>query len=291
MLATRYALRASALLALVCALLMLSALGLARLLPLRGGLLYTIVRDPSHIMLVDVDRDISRLYQIGDARWFPAPDGRFARYLPDRPLPELIVKLSTGEERLYQNMGVYGMDWSADSRLLALSWRPQAGEAGLYLLDSTTGTTRLIFSHAEKLYDPRWSPDGTRIAYVRFNEAQRYDLFAYDLQSGQESLLVSTSDDESALTWSPDGQFFAYQRTVNGNAEIFVARTDGTEQRNLTQHMALDSSPSWSSDGRSLAFSSNRAGLFQVYVLDMLTGNLQQVTHGEESALYPVWLR
>ena len=44
---------------------------------------------------------------------------------------------------------------------------------------------------------------------------------------------------------------------------------DGTEQRNVTQHPGQDNFAAWSPDGRRLAFISNRAGGYNIYVVDI----------------------
>jgi acyl-coenzyme A thioesterase PaaI-like protein len=42
------------------------------------------------------------------------------------------------------------------------------------------------------------------------------------------------------------------------NSEVFVANSDGTGVKNLTNHPAFDGWPAWSPDGREIAFASNR---------------------------------
>ena len=81
----------------------------------------------------------------------------------------------------------------------------------------------------------------------------------------------------------------AFTSTRDGNPEIYVMDADGNNQIRLTNHPLEDSAPSWSPDGKKIAFASNRnGGRNQIYVMDNDGKNVKRLTDGI-SALHPAW--
>jgi Tol biopolymer transport system component len=83
-------------------------------------------------------------------------------------------------------------------------------------------------------------------------------------------------------TWSPDGRItFEVQShdydEVYGNREIYVMNADGTGETRLTNNPANDSNPTWSPDGKYLAFTSDRDGQSEIYVM-----NVEEMLQGDE---------
>ena len=73
----------------------------------------------------------------------------------------------------------------------------------------------------------------------------------------------------------------AFTSTRDGNLEIYVMDADGNNQIRLTNHPEHDYQPSWSPDGRRIAFVSVRNGGFnQIYVMDSNGRNVKRLTNG-----------
>ena len=64
---------------------------------------------------------------------------------------------------------------------------------------------------------------------------------------------------------------------------------DGDNQRPLIQSARRDIYPSWSPDGRRIAFTSARDGNQEVYIVDRDGSNLRRVTEHPERDSFPVW--
>ncbi|MBC7789856.1 MAG: PD40 domain-containing protein [Anaerolineae bacterium] len=69
--------------------------------------------------------------------------------------------------------------------------------------------------------------------------------------------------------WSPAGDKIAVTRwTRGGYADIVIVDTLGGIISELTHDRAVDSSPSWTPDGKGILFSSDRTGVTEVYLAD-----------------------
>lgn len=85
---------------------------------------------------------------------------------------------------------------------------------------------------------------------------------------------------------SPDGQRVAFAH----QGDLWVASVqDGLAQR-LTAHDAFDARPIWSANGEEIAFSSNRHGNYDVYLMPSWGGTPERVTFDSESERLHEWI-
>ena len=90
----------------------------------------------------------------------------------------------------------------------------------------------------------------------------------------------------------------AFHSKRDGNFEIYVMAADGGNQRRLTSNAANDLSPSWSPNGKRIAFVSNRDGhvhakhgwaTYEIYVMDADGSNQQNLTNNPHNDRQPSW--
>ena len=128
-----------------------------------------------------------------------------------------------------------------------------------------------------------WAPRGDRLL-ATWNQGDRFRLYgvmapdttgaAVEASTG---LRVSDGPDMSAA-WAPDRVWVAFGSTRDGNGEIYRMRPDGMQEENLTNHEADDREPTYSPDGRQIAFISDRTdGVPRLHIMDADGSNVRMV--------------
>jgi len=89
----------------------------------------------------------------------------------------------------------------------------------------------------------------------------------------------------------------AFVSDRDGNSEIYVMRSDGSSQTNVSKNPAPDFSgapvghlpPAWSPDGTRVAFISARDGKTQIYIAPVDGSSQTRVTRDERDHQLPEW--
>ncbi|MBK7930731.1 MAG: PD40 domain-containing protein [Bryobacterales bacterium] len=77
--------------------------------------------------------------------------------------------------------------------------------------------------------------------------------------------------------WSPDGQRIVFESRPAGNADLFVMEARGGAMRPLTSERSNEVLPSYSRDGRWIYFSTDRAGVWEVWRMGVEGGEAVRV--------------
>ena len=86
------------------------------------------------------------------------------------------------------------------------------------------------------------------------------------------------------------GSFLVYASTQHDHdSDIYRKNIDGRTTTQLTSDPGHDLMPEVSPDGSRIAFTSNRNGNWDVFVMPVLGGPAVQMTSGKENELHPTW--
>jgi Tol biopolymer transport system component len=127
---------------------------------------------------------------------------------------------------------------------------------------------------------PAWSRHGTIV--FQSNRRGNTDVYAGERRLTHDS----ASDGEPAA--SPNGREIAFVSSRDGNREIYVMGSDGTDQRRLTRNGGDDEWPSLSADGR-IVFQSDRGGDLDLYEMRANGTHLRRLTDLRGNERTPAW--
>jgi TolB protein len=183
--------------------------------------------------------------------------------------------------------------WSPDGKKIAFVSDDGKQEA-IYIMNPDGAGQERMTDDQHKYIHPNWSADSSKLIFCTDDDLQppkknASEIYSLDIKTRQMTTLISGGT-YTYPSWSPDGKKIVFRRMLGEmNSEVFVADSDGSNQRNLTNHPAFDGWPSWSPDGSQIVFASNRRANYQIFVMNADGSNVRLVANTEGRATEPRW--
>lgn len=209
----------------------------------------------------------------------------------DAAIVVLAPDLKTERLRLRTSRG--GAAFTPDGRRLVASLVDVAEEkysfTDLEVIEIATGHRRRR-TRGARVDEPDVSPDGRRIvAVAREGVRTRLVTLSVDGDDPPRPLsILPAGTDVDAPRWSPDGRAIVASIHLPGEGRrIAVFDAVSGARRDLTGPRAIDLDPVWADGGRTVLFSSDRGGVFNIHAIDVASGVIERRTNVTTGAFEP----
>ena len=201
-----------------------------------------------------------------------SPDGRrLAMGVPKRPEAGYAIATvpAAGGPTQQLSLGREASEpsWSPDGRRLVFTRCSkfeftdieECVEVGLAVARDTGAGLRGLVGDAQS---PAWSPDGRTIAFVRpSGSCSRLMTIRSDGRGRRVLASLGRGRCPGRPAFSPDGRRLAFSVTFkNRRSAIYTSRADGRGARRISSVGQFDAAPTWSPDGRHVAFVRGKRG-------------------------------
>lgn len=246
---------------------------------------------------------------LDDPDFFPYRYGHaFWAYVAGRWGDEAIADLfhATGPQGDLESAmkTVLGMD----SKQFTTEWHQATARTYAPIIETTRtadafGRTLISRTHSggELNVGPALSPDGRRMVFLSEKDLFSIDMYVADVTTGKVlRRIVKTSGDphfdslqfiSSAGDWAPDNRRFVLAGVSKGQPILSIVNTDNGNREREQSFPALGEifNPAWSPDGTQIAFSALAGGVLDLYVWNLESGQLRQLTSDPYADLDPEW--
>ncbi len=187
---------------------------------------------------------------------------------------------------------------SKDNSLMAFT-SEKDGNLDIYSMYADGSELTNLTDNPAQDVNPVWSPDGKRIAF----ESDRDGFRQIFVMNADGSNVIQLTNDEadkwigepynlSLNLWSPDGNKLIFSQKVPGQEKdmLYIMDDNGENKKPLLNEEGRYVSPSWSPDGKHIAFIALENNVARIYSTDADGNNLTNVTNTlpSDETLYPL---
>jgi dipeptidyl aminopeptidase/acylaminoacyl peptidase len=204
------------------------------------------------------------------ARW--SPDGKFIAFLSARDEGKtqvwLLNRMGGEAERLTDTpQDVEDFAWSSDSRQLVVILRDASPEEIEAAREKSGKDSASSVKEKKSKTQKPWVIDRLqfKLDEVGYLDRRRTHLYVFDLAAKSLTQITSGDFDDSEPAWSPDGKLLAFtsnrsvpdpDATYDTNIWVVAANNSnkGAHLTQITTNPGADGSPTWSPDGKWIAY-------------------------------------
>jgi len=141
----------------------------------------------------------------------------------------------------------------------------------IYLLDRTTGRSRILSDGTHRYLVPRWSHDGKLLVYIsNVRNGRDADIYVADPDvPGSERRLLEVNGNWAPLDWSPDdrrillGEYVSANETYLHWVDVATGKVHAITPRVKSGPTVLYQGGRWAKNGRSVYTTTDRDGEFR----------------------------
>ena len=258
------------------------------------------VDDPSAIYAMSVTSLQTRVLTVppnssdGDYNPVFSPDGKHIAFVrgTDAAVRNLFIMNADGSDLralTLHSRTIAGIAWTPDSSNLVFS-SDLGGSLSLWRVPISGGTPERLTVGGDNATSPAVSLKDNRLAFSE--GSAEWSTMRLDLSASVRKpvVLFSSTEKDSAVQYSPDDSLIAFQSLRSGSQEIWISQIDGAKPVRLTSFDGpYSGSPSWSPDGRQIAFDSRSGGWSHIFAMTAEGHNVQTLTSGNYNDVIPSW--
>nr|MCU0245795.1 protein kinase [Bryobacter sp.] len=184
---------------------------------------------------------------------------------------------------------------SPDGKLVAFHNSGDDAQFDVWIADIERRVTSRLTSHAARDWVMTWSPDSKKLAFLSGRDGEnREEVYLMTANSpGSEQPLLVNGKYKHHLAWRPDGSVIVFEMSDSTNkpVDLWAMPTNGDKSPYpVVASEFSDAQPSFSPDGRWLAYISNATGRYEVYIREFSKGVTAPVVQLTTSgAIQPRW--
>lgn len=185
-----------------------------------------------------------------------------------------------------------GATFSPDGKYLLNSVYVSETNTDIARVEIETGDVSIFAPDSAFDWLPSFSPDGSKVLFNSFRTGNS-DVYLYDVQSKKLDRLTDSARYEAHAQFSPDGESILYHEQVSrSDFNIKLLNLTNSSRIDLSIETTEESYPSWSPDGKFVAFASDRdqqSGVTDIFIMTIAGEVIVRITDTPHKDAYPFW--